>query len=99
MALDARRQAAEEPVQPSQDATHSETSHAPAAVETEGAPGEGETGTKAYRLTHNLWEQLSSHVYVFLTQTTLADVVEDRMEPCPAVPDFSALLDEEGVRA
>ncbi len=57
--------------------------------------GEGCGGSRAVCLTHNLWEQLSSHVYVFLSQTTLADVVEDRMAPCPAVPDFSALLEEE----
>ena len=31
--------------------------------------------------------------------TTLADVVEDRMAPCPAVPDFTAHLEEEGARA
>ncbi|MGB0505441.1 MAG: Rrf2 family transcriptional regulator [Pikeienuella sp.] len=57
--------------------------------------GQGCGGSKAVCLTHNLWEQLSSHVYVFLNQTTLADIVGDRMAPCPAVPDFSALLEEE----
>ena len=57
------------------------------------------SGVKAACLTHNLWEQLSSHVYVFLNQTTLADVVGDRMAPCPAVPDFTVFLDEEGARA
>lgn len=57
--------------------------------------GAGCGGMKAACLTHNLWEQLSSHVYVFLNQTTLADVVSDRMAPCPAVPDFFALLEEE----
>lgn len=56
-------------------------------------------GSKAVCLTHNLWEQLSSHVYVFLNQTTLADVVSDRMAPCPAVPDFAALLEEDAARA
>ena len=61
--------------------------------------GEGCGGTQAYCLTHSLWEQLSSHVYVFLNQTTLADVVADRMAPCPAVPDFAELLDEEGASA
>ncbi len=50
-------------------------------------------------LTHNLWEQLSAHVHVFLSQTTIADVIEDRMVPCPAVPDFSELLEEEEARA
>lgn len=60
-----------------------------------GEPGQGCGADKAACLTHNLWEQLSSHVYVFLNQTTLADVVGDRMEPCPAVPDFTSLLEEE----
>jgi Rrf2 family iron-sulfur cluster assembly transcriptional regulator len=50
-------------------------------------------------LTHNLWEQLSAHVHVFLSQTTIADVIGDKMVPCPAVPDFTVLLDEEEVRA
>lgn len=56
-------------------------------------------GAKAVCLTHNLWEQLSSHVYVFLNQTTIADVVGDKMAPCPAVPDFASLLDEETASA
>ena len=48
-------------------------------------------------LTHALWEQLSAHVHVFLSQTSVADVIADRMMPCPAVPDFTALiLEEEG---
>ncbi len=50
-------------------------------------------------LTHDLWEQLSAHVHVFLSQTTIADVIENRMVPCPAVPDFSELLDEQEARA
>lgn len=50
-------------------------------------------------LTHNLWEQLSAHVHVFLSQTSIADVVGDRMSPCPAVPNFAALLEDEEARA
>lgn len=69
------------------------------AMGCEGAPGQGCGGSKAGCLTHDLWEQLSAHVYVFLNQTTIADVVEERMVPCPAVPDFSALLEEEAGRA
>ena len=61
--------------------------------------GQGCGGSKAVCLTHNLWEQLSSHVYVFLNQTTIADVVGDKMAPCPAVPDFAALLDDETATA
>lgn len=51
-------------------------------------------GSHAHCLTHNLWEQLSAHVHVFLSRTSLADVVADRMVPCPAVPDFAALIEE-----
>lgn len=50
-------------------------------------------------LTHNLWEQLSAHVHVFLSQTTIADVIGDRIVPCPAVPDFTELLEQEEARA
>ncbi|MEO0681527.1 MAG: Rrf2 family transcriptional regulator [Pseudomonadota bacterium] len=60
-----------------------------------GAVGQGCGGSKAQCLTHDLWEQLSAHVHVFLSKTTLADVVSDRLVPCPAVPDFAALLNEE----
>lgn len=52
-------------------------------------------GSHAQCLTHDLWEQLSAHVHVFLSRTTLADVVSDRMVPCPAVPDFASLLEED----
>ncbi len=50
-------------------------------------------------LTHNLWEQLSAHVHVFLSQTTIADVTGNKMSPCPAVPDFAALLEDEEATA
>ena len=61
--------------------------------------GQGCGKSKEACLTHNLWEQLSAHVHVFLSQTTIADVIEDKMVPCPAVPDFSELLEEEEARA
>lgn len=57
--------------------------------------GQGCGNSREACLTHALWEQLSAHVHVFLSRTTIADVIGDRMVPCPAVPDFSALLDEE----
>ncbi|MEM6943160.1 MAG: Rrf2 family transcriptional regulator [Pseudomonadota bacterium] len=41
-------------------------------------------------LTHSLWEQLSAHVHVFLSKVSIADVVNDKMIPCPAVPDFES---------
>ena len=56
---------------------------------------DGICGPKAQCLTHALWEQLSAHVHVFLSRTTLADVVAGRLTPCPAVPDFAGLLEEE----
>ena len=52
------------------------------------------TGTEASKLAEKLWEQLSAHVYVFLHQTRLSDVVRDQMAPCPAVPAFVAMVDE-----
>ncbi|NNU80752.1 Rrf2 family transcriptional regulator [Halovulum dunhuangense] len=60
-----------------------------------GAGASGATGeTEASRLTEKLWEQLSAHVYVFLHQTRLSDIVGDQMAPCPAVPAFVELVDE-----
>jgi len=69
-----------------------------------GCDGKWEEGmgcgkSKEACLTHNLWEQLSAHVHVFLSQTSIADVVGDRMSPCPAVPNFAALLEDEEARA
>jgi Rrf2 family iron-sulfur cluster assembly transcriptional regulator len=48
----------------------------------------GCAGSRAKCLTHNLWERLSSHVHVFLSQTTIADVVGDSLTPCPAAPSL-----------
>ncbi len=59
-----------------------------------GASG-ADIGTDAQSLTDKLWEQLSAHVYVFLHQTRLSDVVQDQMAPCPAVPAFVQLVDAE----
>ena len=69
-----------------------------------GCDGQWEEGigcgkSKEACLTHSLWEQLSAHVHVFLNQTTIADVIGNKMMPCPAVPDFSELLEEEEARA
>lgn len=57
-----------------------------------GASG-GDQGTAAQGLTEKLWEQLSAHVYVFLHQTRLSDVIGDQLAPCPAVPAFVELVD------
>lgn len=59
-----------------------------------GASG-GSSGTRAQSLTNRLWEGLSAHVYVFLHQTRLSDVIRNEMRPCPAVPALFAVVDEE----
>lgn len=53
------------------------------------------SGSRAQSLTNRLWEGLSAHVYVFLHQTTLADVVRNELTPCPAVPALFEVVDEE----
>jgi len=58
-----------------------------------GASG-GDGGTEAQVLTDKLWEQLSAHVYVFLHQTRLSDIIDNQMAPCPAVPAFVQMVDE-----
>ena len=52
------------------------------------------SGTRAQSLTNRLWEGLSAHVYVFLHQTRLSDVIRNEMRPCPAVPQLFAVVDE-----
>ncbi|MEO0389921.1 MAG: Rrf2 family transcriptional regulator [Pseudomonadota bacterium] len=58
-----------------------------------GASG-GASGSRAQSLTNRLWEGLSAHVYVFLHQTRLSDVVGNDLAPCPAVPSLFAVVDE-----
>lgn len=53
------------------------------------------SGTRAQSLTNRLWEGLSAHVYVFLHQTRLSDVIRNQMTPCPAVPALFRVVDEE----
>ena len=50
-----------------------------------GASG-GVSGSQAQSMANRLWEGLSANVYVFLHQTTLADVAGNALKPCPAVP-------------
>ncbi len=59
-----------------------------------GAHG-GVSGTRAQSLSNRLWEGLSAHVYVFLHQTRLSDVIRNEMQPCPAVPALFAVVDED----
>ncbi|MFQ6548617.1 Rrf2 family transcriptional regulator [Aestuariibius sp. 2305UL40-4] len=58
-----------------------------------GASG-GLSGSKAQSLTNRLWEGLSAHVYVFLHQTRLSDVVANDLMPCPAVPALLEVVDD-----
>ena len=58
-----------------------------------GASG-GHSGTQAQSLNNRLWEGLSAHVYVFLHQTRLSDVVQNDLTPCPAVPNLFQVVDE-----
>ncbi|MBF9029661.1 Rrf2 family transcriptional regulator [Rhodobacterales bacterium HKCCE3408] len=58
-----------------------------------GASG-GVSGSRAQSMTNRLWEGLSAHVYVFLHQTRLSDVVANELTPCPAVPNLFQVVDE-----
>ena len=58
-----------------------------------GASG-GASGSRAQSLTNRLWEGLSAHVYVFLHQARLSDVVGNGLAPCPAVPALFEVVDE-----
>jgi Rrf2 family iron-sulfur cluster assembly transcriptional regulator len=58
-----------------------------------GASG-GVSGSRAQSLNNRLWESLSAHVYVFLHQTRLSDVVGNELTPCPAVPNLFHVVDE-----
>lgn len=51
------------------------------------------SGSKAQSLSNRLWEGLSAHVYVFLHQTRLSDVIDNELAPCPAVPDLISVLE------
>ncbi|WP_101069129.1 Fe-S cluster assembly transcriptional regulator IscR [Roseovarius salinarum] len=61
-----------------------------------GAGASGATsGSRAQSMTNRLWEGLSAHVYVFLHQTRLSDVVGNSLAPCPAVPSLLDVVDDE----
>ena len=59
-----------------------------------GASG-ASSGSRAQSVTNRLWEGLSAHVYVFLHQTRLSDVIENALVPCPAVPALLTVVDDE----
>jgi len=56
------------------------------AMETGAGASGGVSGSQAQSMANRLWESLSAQVYVFLHQTTLADVADNGLKPCPAVP-------------
>lgn len=58
-----------------------------------GGPADGCSGSRALCLTHDLWERLSALVHVFLQTTSLDDVIENRLVPCPAVPHIERSKD------
>lgn len=58
-----------------------------------GASG-ASSGSRAQSLSNRLWESLSAHVYVFLHQTRLSDVIKNDLAPCPAVPSLFSVVDE-----
>ena len=65
------------------------------AMHTGAAASGAVSGSRAQSLTNRLWEGLSAHVYVFLHQTRLSDVIRNEMRPCPAVPALFRVVDEE----
>ncbi|MEM9756582.1 MAG: Rrf2 family transcriptional regulator [Pseudomonadota bacterium] len=58
-----------------------------------GATG-ASSGSRAQSVANRLWEGLSAHVYVYLHQTRLSDVVANELTPCPAVPSLLEIVDE-----
>ena len=52
------------------------------------------SGSRAQSMTNRLWESLSAHVYVFIHQTRLSDIVTNDLAPCPAVPALFEVVDE-----
>lgn len=59
-----------------------------------GASG-AQSGSRAQSMANRLWEGLSAHVYVFLHQTRLSDVIENGLAPCPAVPNLFDVVDDD----
>lgn len=64
------------------------------AMHTGAAASGAVSGSRAQSMTNRLWEGLSAHVYVFLHQTRLSDVVSNDLTPCPAVPSILEVVDD-----
>lgn len=67
------------------------------ATKCQGERGEGCGGGPETCLTHDLWEELSAQVYLYLHGVSLADVIDKKLTPCNAFPNFAALIDEEDI--
>lgn len=52
------------------------------------------SGTKAQSVVNRLWQGLSAHVYVYLHQARLSDVISNGLAPCPAVPALFSVVDD-----
>lgn len=52
------------------------------------------SGTRAQSVVNRLWQGLSAHVYVYLHQARLSDVIANQLAPCPAVPALFSVVDE-----
>ena len=65
---------------------------------TKGAGASGaSSGSRAQSLSNRFWECLSAHVYVYLHQTRLGDIVDNQLVPCQAVPNLFRLEPTETV--
>jgi Rrf2 family transcriptional regulator, iron-sulfur cluster assembly transcription factor len=64
------------------------------AMHTGAAASGAVSGSRAQSLTNRLWEGLSAHVYVFLHQVRLSDVIANELAPCPAVPSILTVVDD-----
>lgn len=53
-----------------------------------GVAGQGCAGDRASCLTHDLWEQLSAQVHLYLHGVSLADVISKSLSPCVAASHF-----------
>ena len=58
-----------------------------------GASG-GLSGSQAQSMTNRLWEGLSAHVFVYLHQTRLSDVIDNELAPCPAIPNIFSVISD-----
>ncbi|WP_204114222.1 Rrf2 family transcriptional regulator [Shimia biformata] len=65
------------------------------ALHTGAAAKGGLSGSRAQSMANRVWEGLSAHVYVFLHQTRLSDIIRNEIAPCPAVPNLFAVVDDE----